>query len=302
VYKRQVYEGAETLVTCFLVLLISPALLFKFVIFFKLLTTIPTSLLLIKVLIGFCGVLSIMFGTFGAFYQTRIKRFIAYAGLTHLGFMLLGLCFNSFLSYFAFFFYLIIYVLTNVCFFTLLLFCQSYTEPYARLIFINQLKLYIQTSLFLFVCLLICLFSFAGIPPFAGFFAKFFILGILVQQSQLSILFFNIIAILIGTFMYLRFLKITLFEQELFSNKPWLITLKSFFFTLPKTLVAVFADYSILLKSQNIVYKVKKIDCWQLWLLTILVWLLIILTFFFFFFAPYSQLIFDLVLVLFTIY
>ena len=298
-----VYEGAETLVTCFLVLIISPALMFKFIMFFKFLTAIPGSIAGVKLLMLGTGILSIVFGTLGAFYQTRIKRFIAYAGLTHLGFMLLGLCFNSVLSYFAFLFYLIIYVVTNVCFFTFFVFCQQQATQQSRVIFMNQLKIPIQTSFFLFFSLVTCLFSFAGIPPFAGFFAKFFILSVLVQQNFFVILLLIIAAILIGTFMYLRFLKITLFEPTALLNKQsWALTLNSVFFTLTKTLVAVFADFAISLKSQNIVYKVTSLDSWQTWLLSVLIWLLGFLCLFFFYFSVYSLGIFELVLVLLTVY
>ena len=299
-----VYEGAETLVTCFLVLIISPALVFKFIILFKALTAIPTTLFFVKVLLGFCGTLSVFFGTFGAFYQTRIKRFIAYAGLTHLGFMLLGLCFNSLLSYFSFLFYLIIYVITNICFFTFLLFCQYYqrTLTSVRLIFINQLKTYMQSSIFLACCLLVSLFSFAGIPPFAGFFAKFFILGTLVYQEQYVLVFFLIISILIGTFMYLRFIKITLFESDDFLvGKSWPKTLHTVY-TLPKILVAVFADYLLKIKKQIIVYKVTPLDVWQYWLTSVLLGLLSFLLFFFLFFSVYCSGLFELLLILFTLY
>jgi NADH-quinone oxidoreductase subunit N len=298
-----VYEGAETLVTCFLVLIISPALMFKFIMFFKLLTAVPGSILFVKTVMLVTGTLSIVFGTLGAFYQTRIKRFIAYAGLTHLGFMLLGLCFNSVLSYFAFLFYLVIYVITNVCFFTFFVFCQQQATQQARVIFMNQLKIPIQTSFFLFFCLVTCLFSFAGIPPFAGFFAKFFILSVLVQQQYFLILVLLIIAILIGTFMYLRFLKICLFETTALLNKqPWAVTLNSSFFSLPKTLVAVFADFTISLKSQNVVYKVTTLNAWHAWLLSVLIWLLGFLFLFLFLFSIYSLGIFELVLVLLTVY
>lgn len=298
-----VYEGAETLVTTFLVLLISPALVFKFLMLFKIFLTIPTTSILVTKLMLVCGCLSIIFGTFGAFYQTRIKRFIAYAGLTHLGFMLLGLGFNTFLSYYAFLFYLLIYVLTNLCFFSFLLLCQYYADSLLRLVFINQLKFQIQNSFFLFLCLLICLFSFAGIPPFAGFFAKFFVLALLIQQKQYFMFFFLIVAILIGTFMYLRFLKISLFETDpVLEQTPWYQTLKSVFFVLPTTLVTVVTDLQFKVKLQNVLYKKKILDCWQQWILSSLTGLLSFLTFFIFFFAVYNGIVFDLSLTVLTLY
>jgi len=60
---------------------------------------------------------------------------------------------------------------------------------------------------------LIILLSFAGIPPFAGFFIKFFILLSVLNNNLLFVVIFLIVAILVGTFLYLRFLKIALFEK-----------------------------------------------------------------------------------------
>jgi len=298
-----VYEGAETLVTAFLVLLISPALMFKLGIFFKLLTGVPVSITIVYHLFLVTGLLSIVFGTLGAFYQTRIKRFIAYSALTHLGFMLLGCCFNTTLGYFSFFFYLIIYIFTNICFFTFLLICQMQVDTQARLIYFNQLKLSIQTSFFLFLCLVICLFSFAGVPPFAGFFAKFFILSVLVEQNRFYLVLFLVIAILIGTFMYLRFLKISLFESNRFLDaQTWEITLKSSFRLFPRTLVAVFADYQLRLKLQNVVYNIQTFDTWQLVIFSGLLWVLGFIFLFVIFLAPYSLGILELVTVLLTQY
>lgn len=298
-----VYEGAETLVTAFLVLLLSPALVFKFLVFFKVLGNIPTYSGGLVVLFACCGLLSILIGTLGAFYQTRIKRFIAYAGLTHIGFMLLGICFNTFLSYYAFLFYLVIYVLTNICFFGFLLLCQQYNDTGLRIVFINQLKFFIQNSVFLFLCLLICLFSFAGIPPFAGFFAKFFVLAVLIQQQQYLIFLFLIISILVGTFMYLRFLKISLFEADaVLEQTSWYSTLNSIFFTLPRTLVTVITDLRLTVKLQNVLYKRKIINSWLQWILSSLIGLLGFLTLFIFFFEFYNGIIFDLTLTLLTLY
>ena len=144
--------------------------MFKFIMFFKFLTAIPGSIAGVKLLMLGTGILSIVFGTLGAFYQTRIKRFIAYAGLTHLGFMLLGLCFNSVLSYFAFLFYLIIYVVTNVCFFTFFVFCQQQATQQSRVIFMNQLKIPNSNILFFIFFFSDLFIFFCGNPAFCGFF------------------------------------------------------------------------------------------------------------------------------------
>jgi NADH:ubiquinone oxidoreductase subunit 2 (subunit N) len=132
--------------------------------------------------------------------------------------MLLGLVPGNSMGYFALFTYLIIYVITNFCFFTLLLICQHYfyTGGGTRLTFINQFKPYMQSSVFFFFLFLITLLSFAGIPPFAGFFAKFFVLYTLATNGFEITVLVLLLAILIGTFMYLRFIKIALFEPTSF--------------------------------------------------------------------------------------
>lgn len=283
-----VYEGVELLITAFLVLLVSPALMFKFLMFFKQIyfVLLTSDVMLTTTL--YCGILSLLIGTFGAFYQTRIKRFIAYSGLTHVGFMLIGLSTNTVLGYFSFLFYLIIYIITNICFFTLLIFCQSFQKRQQTIIFINQLKYQIQSSFFFLCSFLICIFSFAGIPPFGGFFAKFFVISSLLQYSYLNLILFVFLAIIIGTFLYLRFLKIVFFED------------------------VVLREIFLFVKQFNFTYKVKHFlrqasndilsDSWTNWLLSVLFWLLGFLTIFFFFFPIYSLGLFELIILLLTTY
>jgi len=228
-----VYEGAETVVTCFLVLLVSPPLLVKLMQVLKGLSG-PVKNVVGNVDFMDCfvvepglefaahvsgsaawlvGLVSIIAGTLGAYYQTRIKRFIAYASITHFGFMFLAVGTFTFFGYFAALFYLFIYVFTNLAFFLLLLLSQYYFYPGSnRLIFINQLKPYMQASIFFFLGFLVCILSFAGIPPFAGFFAKFFILMVLLGNGLEATSLVILAAILTGTFVYLRFIKIALFE------------------------------------------------------------------------------------------
>lgn len=283
-----VYEGVELLITAFLVLLVSPALMFKFLMFFKQIYFIFLSSNIMLTITLYCGILSLIIGTLSAFYQTRIKRFIAYSGLTHIGFMLIGLSTNTLLGYFSFIFYLIIYIITNICFFTLLLFCQHQQKKQQTLIFINQLKYQLQSSFFFLCSFLICIFSFAGIPPFGGFFAKFFVLSSLIQYTHFSLILFVFFAIIVGTFLYLRFIKIIFFEE---------ISLRD-----------VFLSFNNLKHNYKIKYALRKpsvennLDMWSHWLLAVLFWLLGFLTIFFFFFPLYSLGLFELIIILLTTY
>jgi proton-translocating NADH-quinone oxidoreductase chain N len=216
-----VYEGAETIMTAFLVIIISPGILFKFVILFKMLSNIGGVPFFIETVFFLTGIFSIIIGTLSAFYQTKLKRFIAYAGLTHLGFMILALITNSLIGYFATLTYLLVYFLTNIAFFTLLLLAQqdALVLTQTKLIYMHQFKDIFFRSRFLFLVSVIIFFSFAGIPPFGGFFTKFFVFLTLLNEGYIATVLLLILFVIIGTYMYLRFLKQTVFEN----NKKYLL-------------------------------------------------------------------------------
>jgi NADH-quinone oxidoreductase subunit N len=209
-----VYEGVELLVTSFLVLIISPVLVFKLFAFTKLLLPLFDSHNPIFFLFSLCGLLSIILGTFHAFSQTRIKRFLAYTGITHLGYILLSLGTSSFLGFFAGFFYLFFYIITNMVLFSLLLLMRKISG--VSLIFLSHLKILLNDNVMLFVFFLIPLLSFAGFPPFAGFFSKLFMLGALVDRESILFLLLLVFYIVLSAYLYLRFIKIALFEKKSF--------------------------------------------------------------------------------------
>ena len=238
------------------------------------------------------GILSVILGTINAFYQTRIKRFIAYSSITHLGFLFLGLSANTFVGYFSFICYLIIYIVTNVVFFTLLILCQYVivAKKTRAIIFINQLKTTLQSSLFVFVGFLVACCSFAGIPPFAGFFAKFFVLCSLLNANHWLILGILVIFILIGTFLYIRFIKIVFFET---------IRLSTIYIAIKALSSTTF--YQLILKSRvPDEPKIQTKAATVLYLVT--TWLIYFLTSFLFFFSAYCLFAFDIILNLLTLY
>ncbi len=289
-----VYEGAELVVTIFLVLVIGPALLIKGLMFFKVfgLTKSLNINLAVSNFMFFCGLLSVMLGTVNAFYQTRIKRFIAYSSITHLGFLLLGVSTTTVLGYFSFICYLIIYILTNMFFFTLLVLCQYINIPKKNraIIFITQLKAPLQASLFIFLGVLICCCSFAGIPPFAGFFAKFFVLCSIVETQRWWVLGILIIFILLGTFLYLRFIKIAFFED---------IKLSTLYIVIKTLSVTTF--YQLLLNSRMADEHAQSTKAIRD-LYAVSSWLGYFLTGFLYFFSGYCLVTVDVTLNILTLY
>ncbi len=210
-----VYEGAELLLTTLLVLVFSPVLLFKLFIFIKTLLPFWTSSYFIHWCFVIVGFVSLIIGSFNALLQVRIKRFLAYTGITHLGFILLSFGIASITGFVAAYFYLIFYLLANLVFFALFVISQYLSN--VTLLFFNQLKLITNENRFLIFCFLVPLFSYGGFPPFAGFFSKLFAIIALFDLSFLSLLVGLIFIITLSAYLYLRFIKIMIFEKTSFS-------------------------------------------------------------------------------------
>lgn len=227
-----VYEGAETFITSLLVILIAPILFIKFIMLLTIITT-NQSEHLTQILLVTIGTISVIVGTFSAFSQKKIKRFLAFAGLTHFGFMFICLNQLTIISFVGVVIYLIFYILMNIIFFSILLLMQRHTST--ALIYFTQLRgLFIGNDLLLYLGLVTIL-SFAGLPPFAGFFSKAIVLYIIVSTNNFGILCFLLCAILVNVYLYLRLIKISLFEtfettRFLTSTSP--ISSSSFFIRL----------------------------------------------------------------------
>ena len=207
-----VYEGVEFLLTAFLILIISPALNFKLFIFVKLL--LPSSEIYHYLFLSFLffGFLSIIIGVFSAIAQVKLKRFLAFASINHFGFILLSLGTPTYLGFFASLFYLLTYILTNFTFFSFILIIQQFQR--STFIYLNQIKSLINYNYVFFFMFLIPLFSFAGFPPFAGFFGKLFVFAALLDTKHIFLSSSLVGYVVINAYLYLRFIKVALFEKQ----------------------------------------------------------------------------------------
>jgi NADH-quinone oxidoreductase subunit N len=152
----------------------------------------------------FTGVLSIIIGTFGAFYHNKITRILAFGSIAHIGYILLAfLPFNS-TAIFAVLFYFIIYILTTFLFF-ICLFAFTVNNEYPKYVYQFDGLFYNSKKLAVFLAL--SLFSFAGIPPLAGFVAKLFVLQILINYKLILIAGLVFVLSVISAVYYLRIIK-----------------------------------------------------------------------------------------------
>jgi NADH-ubiquinone oxidoreductase chain 2 len=160
--------------------------------------------------------------------QVRIKRLFAYSTISHLGFILLALTINSIESIQAFIFYLMQYSISNLNAFIILisigfsLFSYSNdTKEYKELAekenspiqLVSQLKGYFYINPALALSLTITIFSFVGIPPLIGFFAKQMVLSAALDSGYVFIALVAILTSVVSAVYYLNIIKQIFFDQ-----------------------------------------------------------------------------------------
>jgi NADH-quinone oxidoreductase subunit N len=164
------------------------------------------------------AVLSMAIGNLAALAQTNIKRMLAYSTISHMGFMLLGLLsgvvngnwLNAPDAYSAAMFYAVVYVLMSLGAFGMVILLSRAgfeAENLASFRGLNQ-----RSPWFAFVMLLL-MFSLAGIPPTAGFYAKFSVLQSTVAAGQVWLAVVAVLFSLVGAFYYLRVVKLMYFDE-----------------------------------------------------------------------------------------
>ena len=180
----------------------------------------------------FSSFLSLIIGSMLGLTQFRIKRLFAYSTISHLGFMLLALSINSLESIQAFLFYLMQYSISNVNAFVLLISIGFSLYPFfnngplknqynnlldrnnSPIQIISQLKGYFNVNPLLALSLAITLFSFVGIPPLIGFFAKQMILSAALDSGYVFLSLTAILTSVISAVYYLGVIKQIFFDKH----------------------------------------------------------------------------------------
>ena len=186
--------------------------------------------------------LSLIVGTVLGLNQSRIKRLLAYSTISHIGFILLGICVNSIESMQAFIFYLMQYSISNINVFIILV-SIGYTiyihgkqekiiseQENSPIQYIAQLKGYFFVNPVLAISLTIVMYSFVGIPPLIGFFGKQMILSSALDKGYVFISLVAILTSVISAVYYLNIVKEVFFEKpdfKFYENKDYTITLST---------------------------------------------------------------------------
>jgi NADH-quinone oxidoreductase subunit N len=164
------------------------------------------------------ALVSMAIGNITAIAQSNLKRMLAYSTIAHMGFMLLGLLsgviggnrlsMND--AYTAALFYVIVYVIMSVGAFGMLLYLSRTGFECENL---DDLKGLAKTNPWYAFVMLILMFSLAGIPPTAGFYAKLAVLSAAVTAGYLWLAVAAVVLSLVGAFYYLRIVKLMYFDD-----------------------------------------------------------------------------------------
>ena len=208
-WAPDVYEGSPTTVTLFFSIVPKIAALTVFIRFLY----VPFLNLLDQwqMIIIFLSIASMLFGAVAAIGQKNIKRLIAYSSISHIGYTLAGLATASNEGIQNSIIYITIYVIMNLALFCCLLMLKRKDQYYEDIADLSGLS---KNHPLLSLCLLIILFSLAGIPPLAGFFAKFYIFKSVLEQSMYFLAIVGLLSTVVAAFYYLRIIKIIYFDKE----------------------------------------------------------------------------------------
>ena len=208
-WAPDVYQGSPTSVTLFFAILPKIAALSVFIKF--LYTPFANMNDQWQTIIVFISIASMIFGAVAAIGQKNLKRLIAYSSISHMGYALAGLASVSNQGIQSSITYISIYLVMNLAFFSCLFMLKRNDKYYENIEDLSGLS---KKHPILSFSLLIVLFSLAGIPPLAGFFAKFYVFLAVIEQSMYFLAIVGLLATVVAAFYYLRIIKIIYFDPE----------------------------------------------------------------------------------------
>jgi len=161
-------------------------------------------------IIAFVSIASMVLGAFAAIGQRNIKRLMAYSSIGHVGFALVGLAAGTEAGITGLIVYLSIYVAMTAGAFACILAMRRKDGMVEDISELAGLARSHPVMAFLFAMIL---FSLAGIPPLAGFFAKWYVFLAAIQSGLYALSVIGVLASVVGAYYYLRIIKIMYFDE-----------------------------------------------------------------------------------------
>ena len=166
------------------------------------------------------ALLSIALGSVVALMQTNIKRMLAYSTISHVGFVMLGFVTGVITGYGAATFYILVYVLMSLAAFGVIILLNKKGFEAEE---ISDYKGLSKSSPWFALMMLAVMLSMAGVPPFIGFYSKFFILQQVISAGFVTVAIIAVVFAVISAYYYLQIIKSMYFndaDQELTIAAP----------------------------------------------------------------------------------
>jgi NADH-quinone oxidoreductase subunit N len=214
-WTPDVYEGAPTPVTAFFAAAPKMAGMAMAVRVFM--GAFPTIVGEWQQIIIFISIASMALGSFAAIGQRNIKRLMAYSSIGNVGYALIGLAAGTAEGVQGVVVYMTIYLAMTLGAFACILGMRR-----GRVMFenVDDLSGVARTHPVLAFCFAAMLFSLAGIPPLAGFFAKFYVFAAAIQAGLVTLAVIGVVTSVIGAYYYLRIVKVMYFDEPREAFEP----------------------------------------------------------------------------------
>jgi len=208
-WAPDVYEGSPTPVTLFFAIVPKVAALTVFIRF--LYVPFLSMIEQWQPILIFLSIASMIFGAVAAIGQNNLKRLVAYSSIGHIGYALAGVSIGTNEGIQSSIVYISIYLVMNLGLFSCLFMMKRDDQYFEK---IDDLSGLSKNHPVLSLSLLIILFSLAGIPPLAGFFAKFYIFKSVIEQSMYFLAIVGLLSTVIASFYYLKIIKVIYFDDQ----------------------------------------------------------------------------------------
>ncbi|KQP72294.1 NADH-quinone oxidoreductase subunit NuoN [Methylobacterium sp. Leaf112] len=214
-WTPDVYEGSPTPVTAFFASAPKMAAMAMTVRIF--IGAFPDVTAVWQQIIVFVAIASMALGSFAAIGQRSIKRLMAYSSIGNVGYALVGLAASSQAGISGVVIYMIIYLAMTLGAFAVILSLRRGGQMFET---VDDLSGLSRTHPVLAFCLAAMMFSLAGIPPLAGFFAKFYVFAAAIEANLVALAIIGVVTSVVGAFYYLRLVKVMYFDEPLAPYDP----------------------------------------------------------------------------------
>ncbi|KAB2862443.1 MAG: NADH-quinone oxidoreductase subunit NuoN, partial [Bauldia sp.] len=214
-WTPDVYEGAPTPVTAFFA--VAPKVATMALILRVVLEAFEPAAADWQQVIVFISIASMALGSFAAIGQKNIKRLMAYSSIGHMGFCLVGLAANSQAGVRGVVIYMLIYVAMTLGTFAFIIAMRRNDRQVES---IDDLAGIASTNPVMATFLTILLFSLAGIPPLAGFWAKWYVFLAAINAGLYPLAIIGVLTSVVAAFYYLRIIKIMWFDEPAGGFQP----------------------------------------------------------------------------------